>query len=152
VGRLSLEPVRTIGYYLGVFGPIFLAGVSVAGGIGLVVEAARGRSPERWGVGRRVWAIAALYTFAISIRSVAVLLSTLGDWDDPNSADFFVERWRSSCSDLALLLVVSWLTARLARLPPVSGADAREWSGRFLAGALLIQSMIDMATHLFPES
>jgi hypothetical protein len=51
-----------------------------------------------------------------------------------------------------LLLVVSWLTARLARLPPVSGPDAREWSGRLLAGAFLIQCMIEMASRLFPES
>jgi len=143
--------VHILRNYLAVFSPILLSGVSAAGGVGLVVEAWRGRSPERWGVGRWTWAIAPLYTLASSIQSIFVLTGFMDAFRDPNFTYAFVERWRVSWSNLALLLVVSWLTARLAHVPRASGADAREWSGRILIGAIIIQSLIEMASTLFPE-
>src|ERR1700722_18040228 len=38
----------------------FLVGVSLAGGLGLLVESLRRRSPATWGLGRRIWSVAAL--------------------------------------------------------------------------------------------
>jgi len=36
-------------YSIGFFGPIFLGGVGAAGAVGIVVEALRKQSPQRWG-------------------------------------------------------------------------------------------------------
>lgn len=139
--------------YLVVFGPVFLAGVSVAGGVGLALESVRGRSPDRWGAGRCMWSIAALYTLAIGIRGVAQTKVVHGASSIRDFVEWFfeVQNLRLCWSDLALMLVASWLAARLARLPRAARPDAREWSGRILAGAIIVQSLIEMASRRFLE-
>lgn len=123
----------------------FLAGVSLAGGIGLVVESWRGRSPVEWGWGRWVWAVTALYTLVSSVRLSAMILSEGREIDRSEDIVHFVQYFEHSYKNLALLLVVSWLTARLACVSLVSKRDAREWAGRFFAGAFVLQLLVELS-------
>lgn len=137
--------VDAVREYLGVFGPVFLSGIGAAGAIGLAVEAMRGRSPRPLGIGRWVWAIAGLYALVINLKSVLILypltIEALG----------LVERGREAWGSLGPLLIAFWIAARMARVPRAGSADAREWAGRVLAGAILLQSVIELASYRWPE-
>lgn len=118
--------------------PLLLLGVAVAGGLGLLVERLRGRSPECWGVGRWVWAVSALYALTNGFFD-AVLETGKGLF--PPDASLIISDCRLSCAQLGTLLAVTWIAARFALVPRAPGADAREWTGRILAFAFVLQSV-----------
>ena len=51
---------------------IFLAALGVAGVVGLTIEMARRRSPERWDEGRWVWSLAGLFPVLACLEAVAI--------------------------------------------------------------------------------
>ena len=56
----------------------FFAGVGLVGGLAVLVERLRGRSPSPWGPGRRVWFLVASYLLIILIdRILGTVMSRL---------------------------------------------------------------------------
>ena len=119
------------------------AGIALVGLVGIVAEAARRRSPDRWGLGRWTWAIAGLYTVAIHAAGIAKGLREgmfyLGlPW-------IYFYGLREAWTYLGPALVSAWVAARMARLPRGVAPDAREWAGR-VYGILVVAASASLAS------
>jgi hypothetical protein len=120
------------------------SGIALVGLVGLVVEVARRRSPERWGLGRWTWAIAGLYVVAIHLAGVAKGVREgmfyLGfPW-------IYFYGLRPAWPYLGVGLVSTWLAARMARLPRDPKPDAREWAGRVYGVLVVVTSVLRLVT------
>lgn len=123
-------------------GTVFLVGVSLVGGLGVMVESLRGRSPHPWGPGRWVWAITSLGSVAFGVQYVSYFYShLLKSRDAYYGLSMFVSgHW----IELTAFLVSLGITARLLGLPKSSRADAREWAGRLLGVMMIVRTSIDI--------
>jgi len=126
----------------------FFEGVALVGGLGILVERARGKSPRILGPGRRIWALVASYLLLHLVDPICGTVSA-HIWDVFHQ-DSLIEdvleglRWRYG---QVLLPSVSWFLLALA-LPAFAarsqlGAkpDGRERAGRVLA-VLLISTVL----------
>ena len=126
-------------------GPL-LAGLALAGGIGLAVEAIRGRRPSSWGLGRWIWSIAGLM---LLVCAAAEGLSLGAEWlsrmarprRPPGSgvaASWIATRllhWPMYrfFDQFGLAIAAVCATSMTARQPRDPEPDARDWAGRLFA-------------------
>ena len=122
----------------------FLYGAVLAGVVGLWIEAARGRSLRPWGAGRRGWSLLALvYLLRLGGRlslnlgllrsadSLSLLMIYLG-----RELDYLIT---NIDFDPACILVAVALTSRMAGTARGPAADTREWAGRALLAAIVVE-------------
>lgn len=126
--------------YVILVGAPFLCGVGFAGGVGLAIETLRGRSPERWGVGRWAWAIAMLYTIALMTGELLVVVPVR---PDPFRLTMSV---RSAWEDLSSFLISLWIISQYTARPRPRGADVREWLGRAFGLSVLIRDAFEISS------
>ncbi|MDR3621343.1 MAG: hypothetical protein P4L85_18475 [Paludisphaera borealis] len=132
-----------------------LAGVALAGGVGLAVEILRRRSPAIWGWGRWTWSLeffVALIVLAGGIEGV--LLGLAADSGSSPAWDVIyaehLKTWTYTFSNTILSVLAPFLiTARLARLPADPSPDGREWAGRAFALASILWFVTDRAISLY---
>ena len=127
---------------LTLIGAYFLSGFALVGALGLVVEAARRRSPEHWGLGRWSWVFAGLFVLACNAdRLINFILPSNFPHD---KILYLVEGWGDSWHLIGPMLGGLWVITRMARLPRDPAPDAREWAGRVLGISLVVFSVIAM--------
>jgi hypothetical protein len=120
------------------------AGIALVGLVGLVVEVARRRAPERWGLGRWTWAVVGVSIVAVHlvgmVKGVREGMFYLGfPW-------IYFYGIQPAWSYLGLALVSVWIATRMARLPRDPKPDAREWAGRVYGGLVTVTSVIYLVT------
>jgi hypothetical protein len=125
----------------------FLVGVSLAGGLGLLVESLRRRSPATWGLGRRIWSVAALTSLfsaaGLCATQMGVIWRTRPAHLTAKAAvawvrySSFTTFYPSAGWVLAAVLVTSWFSGE----PRCGHLDAREWSGRILLGMIVMEAI-----------
>lgn len=118
-------------------GPVFLCGIGLVAGLGMAVEKLRGRSPERWGIGRWTFAIACLYTLLF------VTCDTLVDMPTRPTLFSLAMSGTEVWPDLAPFLISLWITSRFAGRPQPAAPDVREWYGRIYAILILLQNAVE---------
>lgn len=125
-----------------ILGSVFLHGVTLAGVVGLGIEAARGRSPRPWGIGRRAWSLAGwlflLETGGTLLKSSGLLRSSSSGRE---LGSYLVHVLKPIAENPtiapACLMAAVWVTSWMAGLPGGTPRDARECAGRALMAAIL---------------
>jgi hypothetical protein len=126
----------------------FFEGVALVGGLGLLVERVRRKSPRIWGPGRWIWALVASYLLLHVVDPICGTVSA-HIWDVFRQTSLIEDvleglRWRY---DRVLLPSVSWfllalaLTTQAARPHLGAQSDGRERAGRVFA-VLLISTVL----------
>jgi hypothetical protein len=134
---LSDAQVRSSDWVRLVGGPL-LSGLALSGGVGLIVETARGRSPSTWGLGRWIWSISGLYlvlnTAQIAVSAAVARLAHGMEWLGFARSSLF-ERIviHEFFGGFAWAIAAVCTTAMIARSPRDPEPDAREWAGRVFA-------------------
>lgn len=117
-------------------------GLASAGGVGLAIEAIRGRRPSSWGIGRWIWSISGV-TMALWLldQSFDTTLSAIKHRRWPTLLEYSqllrheIDTWWLGAAPWVLAGVV--VTAMLARSPRDPEPDTREWLGRLFAGLVV---------------
>jgi hypothetical protein len=136
---------------------VFFAGVALVGGMGILVERARGRSPRNWGPGRWIWVIVASYLLLHVLDAFCGTLSAHIWAVGVNQASLVEDllrglRWKYG---RYLLPSISWFTLALAmtsllarpQLPPAP--DARDRAGTVFAVLLIFCVLVLKVFILF---
>jgi hypothetical protein len=134
---------------VGFFGEPILAGLALAGGVGLWVEMWLQKSPKVWGFGRWVWSVAAMTVALATIGETAIWTSCRwmrGETGSLREEAIFVTR-NLLCTRFHSYAVWAfagaWMTSRLAGRPTGPAPDAREWSGRVFMFAIVVWTVIN---------
>ncbi len=129
----------------------FLAGMALVGGLGTLIERARGKSPAAWGPGRWAWASLAIYlvihllewTAEITAQYNQAIVANPRVGIGQNSLwEKILQEQRGGYSGL-LLTSIPWfllalgLTSLAAPGRRDSSPDAREWAGRLFAASIV---------------
>lgn len=145
VGWSGLPPGMDASYWVRRAGGPLLAGLAIAGGVGLAVEAIRGRKPSSWGLGRWIWSIAGL-TLLVNVAAdgfsfgVEWLSWKAGAHRPPVSMApsamgirFFHWPMYHFFDQFGLAIAAVCTTAMITRQPHDPAPDARDWAGRLFA-------------------
>ncbi len=126
--------------FVRLFGGAFLTGLALSGGVGLAVEAFRGRRPSTWGLGRWVWSIAAMFVlFSVASGLVALEVNRLVRDDSLPPLDGAVGGLLTRTAIYQFFGGFAWTIAALCATAMLAGSprdpepDAREWAGRLFA-------------------
>lgn len=130
--------------WLRLLGGACVAGLAIVGGLGLAIEAGRGRAPSSWGLGRWVWSIAGLsLLLAVSAKMASIVANRLVargsvrlEWAEvPDllglSAMFLFD------GGFAWAIAAVCVTAMFTGVLRDPEADAREWAGRLFASLVV---------------
>ena len=129
----------------------FFAGVGLVGGLAVLVERLRGRSPSPWGPGRRVWFLVASYLLIILIdRILGTVMSRLfmDAYFSSSISDEIVSGMRGEYGEflfpsMAWFLLALGLTSLTDHARRNLAADSRDWGGRLFA-ALLVSTWLGL--------
>jgi hypothetical protein len=138
------------GVYLTEYGDPFCLGLVVVEGVTLAVETFRRRRPGAWGFGRTTWSVCFFVVLLISLEEFVWAAASeilVGGNGRPDVGEILSVWWvmfmNSSSNPLTqtstpLCLAGLLMTSLAAGWPRDHVPDAREWTGRFFFGALLI--------------
>jgi len=129
--------------WLRLVGETSLTGLALVGGLGLAVEAIRGRSPATWGLGRWIWSIAGSYAVLnIAANLAYAVVRRLLDRRVVLAPEMIAGLLRylvrgQMLTEFVWALTAVCLTAAFARAPRDPSPDAREWAGRIYASLVI---------------
>jgi hypothetical protein len=136
-------PSRIDSFELGI--DSFLAGVGLVGGLATFVERVRGRSPVRWGTGRRVWCLVASYlllTLLNELVGTIALRFTPGIFIQDSVSTDITRGLRGRYGEflpqfMTWFLLALGLTSLADPTPRTPTPDGRECCGRVFAAVLV---------------
>lgn len=120
-----------------------LAGTAFVTGLGTFIERERGKSPTKWGFGR--WTLASLYVYMAVSYLVEVIDTAVRNYRSSHLHSLFIviERLNRNYfydfvpQEVTLFLLALGIVSLAAPARPRETADAREWTGRAVATALV---------------
>jgi len=127
----------------------FLVGGALAGGLGLLIESLRRRSPPIWGLGRRTWSVAALLVLLSALSLMGTQSAVL--WRNGNRTALSVRTvhyWLRNSYISTFYPAAGWVMAATLVTSFFSGdsagraRDAREWAGLTLLWLIVAETVV----------